>query len=103
MIDRDHKLSLVKQCRTLDISRSGIYYKPKAESEENLGLMRLIDEIHLKRPFLGVRRVTDELRARGHLVNRKRVFRLMRLMGVGYYVYPYGAWFRVSNGGDGLV
>ena len=61
MIDRNHKLSLVKQCETLDISRSGIYYEPKPESAENIRLMRLIDEIHLARPFLGVRRVADEL------------------------------------------
>ena len=47
MIDRKHKLSLVKQCETLDISRSGVYYEPKPESVENIRLMRLIDEIHL--------------------------------------------------------
>jgi len=103
MVDRKHKLSLVKQCRSLDISRSGVYYEPKPESEENIRLMRLIDEIHLRRPFLGVRRVTDELRDRDYPVNHKRVWRLMRKMGIeaiypkpnlskanpGHKVYPY--------------
>jgi putative transposase len=87
MIDRKHKLSLAGQCKILDISRSGVYYEPKPEKAENLTLMRLIDEIHIERPFLGVRRVTDELVDRGYPVNHKRVWRLMRLMGIEA-IYP---------------
>ncbi len=87
MINRKHGLSLVKQCETLDISRSGVYYEPKPESDENLKLMRLVDEIHLKRPFLGVRRITDALKDSGHPVNHKRVWRLMRVMGIAA-IYP---------------
>ena len=87
MINREDKLSLVKQCETLDISRSGIYYKPKPADDFDLKLMRLIDEIHLQRPFLGIRRITDELRDLGYLVNHKRVRRLMRKMGIEA-IYP---------------
>lgn len=87
MIDRKHKLSLVKQCETLDISRSCVYYQKKPESGENTGLMRLIDEIHLEWPCLGIRRITDELVDRGYPVNHKRVWRLMRIMGIEA-VYP---------------
>lgn len=87
MIDRKHGLSLVKQCRALDIVRSGIYYKPKPVSDLDLKLMRLIDEIHLGRPFLGVRRITDGLNNLGYLVNHKRVGRLMRKMGIEA-IYP---------------
>ena len=77
MIDRKHQLSLVKQCQTLEIGRSGIYYESKPVSELDLKLMRLIDEIHVGRLFLGVRRITDALQERGHLVNHKRTWRLM--------------------------
>ena len=87
MINRKHKLSLVKQCKTLDIARSGIYYQPKPVGNLDLKLMRLMDEIHLRRPFLGIRRITDELHGLGNLVNRKRVWRLMRKMGV-QAIYP---------------
>lgn len=103
MIDRKDNLSLVKQCKTLDISRSGIYYKPKPVRDIDLKMMRLIDEIHVGRPFLGIRRITDALQELGYLVNHKRVRRLMRLMGIeaiypkpnlskanpGHKVYPY--------------
>ena len=87
MIDHKHKLSMVKQCEALDIARSGIYYQPKPESKEELKLMRLIDEIHTKRPFLGIRRITDSLHDLRHSVNHKRVRRLMRKMGIEA-VYP---------------
>jgi len=87
MINRKHSLSLVKQCKTLALARSGIYYQTKPESDANLKLMRLIDEIHLKRPFLGIRRIKDALHDRGHTVNRKRVQRLMRKMGI-QAIYP---------------
>ena len=87
MINQKHSLSLVKQCQTLAVARSGIYYQPKPESDANLKLMRLIDEIHLKRPFLGIRRIKDALHGLGHTVNRKHVQRLMRKMGI-QAIYP---------------
>ena len=87
MINRKHKLSLVKQCETLDLTRSLVYYKPKPVSSLELQLMRLIDEIHIERPFLGIRRIADELQEMGYLANRKRVRRLMRLMRIEA-IYP---------------
>jgi putative transposase len=87
MMNRDHPLSLVKQCRALALARSGIYYQPQPESDTDLKLMRLIDEIHLERPFLGLRRVTDALHGLGYQVNHKRVQRLMRKMGI-QALYP---------------
>ena len=87
MINRDHELSLVRQCRVLDIARSGIYYEPKPMSDDNLHLMRLIDEIHLTKPYLGIRRIKDVLADLGYTVNRKRIQRLMRQMGI-QAIYP---------------
>jgi len=87
MINRNSDLSLVKQCRTLNIARSGIYYEPRPISDDDLVLMRLIDEIHLKKPFLGIRRIKDALHDLGHTINRKRVQRLMRRMGI-QAIYP---------------
>jgi hypothetical protein len=83
MIEPDHPdLSIGQQCRLLSITRSSFYYEPKGESEQNLGLMRQIDEQFLETPFFGVRQMTWHLRNDGHLVNEKRIRRLMRLMGV---------------------
>jgi putative transposase len=82
MIERDHTgLSIQRQCRLLGIHRSGLYYHPCAESEENLTIMRLLDELYFRAPFYGVRRVTAWLASRGYTVNRKRVARLMGLVG----------------------
>jgi len=80
----DHpKLSVARQCELIGLSRSSFYYEPMStESEENLRLMRRIDELYLKRPFYGSPRMTDWLRALGYAVNEKRVARLMRLMGL---------------------
>jgi putative transposase len=75
-------LSMNRQCRLLSLHRSGLYYKAKGESEQNLELMRLIDEHFLKYPFKGARRITRWLRDQGHQVNRKRIARLYRLMGL---------------------
>ena len=58
-----------------------MYYKPKPTNDDDLALMRRIDELYLKQPFYGSRRMTAQLRREGHSVNRKRVRRLMRLMG----------------------
>jgi len=76
-----------RQCELLDLSRSSFYYEPSGETEVNLTLMRLIDEQFTKRPFYGVRKMTGWLRTLGHAVNRKRVSRLMRLMGLAA-IYP---------------
>ncbi|MEP0456292.1 MULTISPECIES: IS3 family transposase [Alphaproteobacteria] len=96
-------LSVGKQCALLSISRSSFYYEPKGESEMNLDLMRVIDKQFLETPFYGVRQMTWHLRNDGHVVNEKRIRRLMRLMGLmpiyqkpntskaakGHKIYPY--------------
>ena len=87
MIDRDHELSIKRQCQLLRLHRSTVYYQTAAVSEEDLALMRRIDEMHLKRPFYGSRRIRDWSQDEGHEINRKRVQRLMRLMGI-MALYP---------------
>ena len=96
-------LSVGKRCALLSISRSSFYYEPKGESEMNLDLMRVIDKQFLETPFYGVRQMTWHLRNDGHVVNEKRIRRLMRLMGLmpiyqkpntskaakGHKIYPY--------------
>jgi putative transposase len=83
MIERDRRdLSVRRQCELLQVSRSGLYYEAEPNDPEQLALMRRIDEIHLKYPFYGSRKVSLELRREGREANRKRVQRLMRLMGV---------------------
>jgi putative transposase len=74
--------SISKQCEMLSLHRSGLYYKPVEESQDNLQLMRLIDEQYMITPFYGFRKMTEYLRGLGNEVNRKRVRRLMRLMGL---------------------
>ena len=96
-------MSLRRQCELVGISRSGFYYEPLPESEENLALMRRLDELNLEHPFYGSRRLTALLQREGRSVNRKRVARLLELMGVevvypkhnlsqpgeGHRIYPY--------------
>jgi putative transposase len=96
-------LSIAAQCELLGLPRSSYYYDPAPESPENLCLMRLIDEQYLATPFYGSRRMAEHLARAGHPVNRKRVQRLMRQMGLeglfpgrkttisapGHKVYPY--------------
>ncbi len=84
MIEDIHdNLSITKQCELLDLSRSGYYYKPVPISELNLELMTKIDEIFLENPDFGSRKIRDVLKYQeGYKVNRKRVQRLMRLMGI---------------------
>lgn len=83
MIDpANRNLSIVRQCRLLKVSRSGWYYEPKAESSFNLSLMRLIDEQFLATPYYGSRQMMRHLWRIGYRVSRKRVRRLMRLMGL---------------------
>jgi putative transposase len=97
------RLSVKRQCRLLGVSRSSIYYAKRAGKEEDLLLMRRIDEQYLKTPTWGSRSMSDHLRRLGFKVNRKRVRRLMRCMGIaaiyprpktskpqpGHKVYPY--------------
>jgi putative transposase len=75
-------VSLRRQCELLGLHRSGVYYQPHGESAFNLELMRLIDEEFMRHPFLGSRRMTDYLCRLDYAVNRKRIQRLMRLMGL---------------------
>ena len=98
-----HPLPKGRRCQLLEVPRSTAYYQPTPVSAQDLALMRLIDEIHLRYPFYGSRRLCDELEDRGQTVNRKRVQRLMRLMGLqalyprrrtsqpgkGHKIYPY--------------
>ncbi len=83
MVDpANRNLSIVRQCRLLKISRSGWYYNPKEENPFNLSLMRVIDEQFLATPYYGSRQMTRHLRRLGYRVSRKRIRRLMRLMGL---------------------
>ena len=83
LIEEGHEqLSIRRQCELLDMPRSTRYYQPATESVANLALMRLIDEAYLKAPFYGSRKMVEVLAGHGHEVNRKRVQRLMRLMGI---------------------
>lgn len=76
-----------KQCELLSVHRSGLYYKPGVESQENLGLMKLLDKQYLDHPTDGVIRMQDFLLGVGFIVNHKRVRRLLRLMGI-LAIYP---------------
>ena len=83
MVDRNRTdLSVRRQCTLLGLARSGVYHQPAALDPEELALMRWLDEQYLATPFYGSRRMTAELRKAGRPVNRKRVQRLMRLMGL---------------------
>jgi putative transposase len=100
---RHPSLSIKRQCRLLGISRSGLYYQPKGISEEDLTLMKLIDRQYLMTPYYGARKIAVWLKSQDYTVNRKRVRRLMRLMGLkaiyrhpriskpapGHKIYPY--------------
>ena len=81
------KLSIAEQCELLGLSRSTYYYEGARESQENLDLMRRIDETYLKSPFFGSRRMAKEISTPEEPVNRKRVQRLMRIMGIEA-IYP---------------
>ena len=104
MVDRRHPdLSTVRQCALLNISRSSLNYRRKGTCPEDLAVMKQIDEQYLATPFYGSRRIKVWLGRQGHTVNRKRVQRLMRVMGLraiyrrprtskpgpGHKVYPY--------------
>ena len=87
MIGKGKELSIRRQCELLGVNRSTVYYQPKGESDENLHIMRLLDERHLEHPTHGVLQMQDFLLALGLLINVKRVRRLMRKMGVTTH-YP---------------
>jgi putative transposase len=104
LIDAGHEtISVCRQCELLEMSRSTFYYSPATETDENLRLMRLLDEQYLKAPFYGTRKMVEALGKLGHVVNRKRVQRLMRIMGIhalvprrstsqpakGHRIFPY--------------
>ncbi len=82
MIDRSDKLSVVRQCELLGLSRSSVYYTPQPVSESGLALMRRIDELHLNHPFAGSRMLRDLLRLEGLQVGRRHVSTLMKKMGI---------------------
>ena len=88
LVDRGpSRLSIRRQCKLLGIARSGVYRPPRPANDNDLALMRRIDELFTAWPFLGSRRMAAMLRAEGHTVNRKRVQRLMRKMGIAA-LYP---------------
>jgi putative transposase len=81
------EISIRRQCELLGVSRAGLYYAPLGESQENLQVMRLLDEQYTRAPFYGSRKMTEWLRTKGFEINRKRVARLMELVGIEA-VYP---------------
>jgi putative transposase len=103
MIDRDHDLSVTKQCAALGISRGSVYYEPVPVSAGDLALMRRLDELHLEHPFAGSRMLKDLLAAEGSKLGRRHVKTLMQRMGIeavyrrpstskpapGHKIYPY--------------
>ena len=99
LVDRsDAEISIRRQCELLGLNRSGLYYQPLSEGEENLRLMRLLDEQYTRTPFYGSRKMVAWLEeTQGIEVNRKRVSRLMGLIGVEA-VYPKP---RLSRPGEG--
>jgi putative transposase len=82
MIDRSDKLPVVRQCALLGLSRSSVYDTPQPVSENDLALMRRIDERHLHHPFAGARMLRDLLAQDGLKVGRRHVSTLMKKMGI---------------------
>jgi len=103
MIDKESALPLTRQSRMLELSRSSLYYQAVPVSDRDLELMRRIDEIHLRHPYMGSRSIRDQLQDLGHMVGRQHVGTLMRRMGISalyrkprlskphpdHKVYPY--------------
>ena len=81
-MDKDHSLSTRRQCVLLSLHRSTSYYQPAPISEGDLAIMRLIDKEYIRHPFYGSRKMQVWLQGQSYAVNRKRVQRLMRLMGL---------------------
>jgi putative transposase len=96
-------LTISRQCELLSLARTSYYYQAAMESEENLELMRMIDELYTRTPFYGRPKLTEKLKQMGYQVNHKRVGRLMRKLGLaaicpkpklsvgstGHKIYPY--------------
>jgi putative transposase len=103
MISREHSLSLTRQSQLLELSRSSLYYEAAPISDRDLELMRAIDELHMKHPFMGSRSIRDQLQDKGYQVGRQHVSTLMKKMGIAalykkprlskphpdHKVYPY--------------
>lgn len=87
MVDRSANISLNRQLDLLGVSKGSFYYVAKAENDENLTLMRLLDEHYMEHPYKGVLQMQDFLAREGYLVNEKRVRRLLRKMGIEA-IYP---------------
>lgn len=88
LVDPLHlQISIQRQCELLGLSRSGYYYEPCPESEEDLLLMPLLDEQYMNTPYYGIRRMQWVLQQKGYRVNHKKIARLLRLMGLEA-VYP---------------
>ncbi len=103
MIGREHKLPLTRQSQILELSRSSLYYKAVPVNALDLEIMKQIDKIHLKYPFMGSRSIRDELQEQGYEIGRDHVRTLMKKMRIealyrkprlskphpGHKVYPY--------------
>lgn len=89
-------LSIRQQCELLNINRSSLYYKAKEENTYNTSLMNLIDEEYTRHPYLGIIKMTKYLQEQGYRVNKKRVRRLTRVMGI-LAVYPQKKHLSVAN------
>jgi putative transposase len=103
LVGPDPRVSVRHQCELLELCRSSYYYEPWPETPENLALMRRLDELHLEHPVYGSRKLTVLLRQEGLTINRKRVVRLLRVMGIeaiyakpklsvpraGHQIFPY--------------
>lgn len=103
MIDRESKLSIGQQAHLLGISRGSVYYLPKPLSARDLDIMKRLDRLHLKHPFMGARQLRDQLNEQGITIGRKHVKTLMKRMGIeavyckpktskktpGHEIFPY--------------
>jgi len=103
MIDRDHEPSITRQAKALGISRGSVYYLPRPTLDDDLKLMRRIDELHLEYPFAGSRMLRGLLRQEGHEVGRLHLSTLMKRWGIaaiyrrpktptqapGHKIHPY--------------
>lgn len=97
------QISIKKQCELLGLNRSSLYYRGKSETEDNIKIMGVIDEIYTGFPYYGSPRITAELKRRGYPINHKRVERLMLVIGLvaifpkrnlskrnpNHQIYPY--------------
>lgn len=115
LIDPNHKeLTVEQQCETLGLPQSSYYYRPIPEKQENLLLMKRVEEIHYENPDYGYRKVFEVLRREGHLIGEKKIERLWRRLGYrsqlpgpnlsrpgsSVEIYPYllnGMWIKAPN------